>query len=339
MTGVSIPPVARGRPRGGGAITACRMIVGILRETLSGEGRVAAVPSAVRTLRALGNVVIVEQEAGVRAGFGDDEYIRAGAEIVPTAEEVFDRADLVWKVLAPSEHERTLFRPRQALLALLPGAPSPLDDVLAVDGLAWPGRHGDFPARVAMSEIAGRMAVEAASQALQQPNGGRGLLLGGVAGVPPAEVVVIGAGVAGRGATELALAMGARVTVLDISLPALRSVRTTALVATPSAIERAIAGADVVIAAVREAGKPAPRVCRAAHLALMQPGAIVVDLSIAEGGAFQTTPVTSLARPSVLVAGVVHIGVPNFPGAVPRTASVALSHAWLDLAVELASGS
>ena len=194
------------------------MIVGILRETLSGEGRVAAVPSAVRTLRALGNVVIVEQEAGVRAGFGDDEYIRAGAEIVPTAEEVFDRAQLVWKVLAPSGHERTLFRPGQVLLALLPGAPSPVDDVRVVDGLAWAGRHGDFPARVAMSEIAGRMAVEAASQALQQPNGGRGLLLGGVAGVPPAEVVVLGAGVAGRGATELALAMGARVTVLDCAV-------------------------------------------------------------------------------------------------------------------------
>ena len=108
--------------------------------------------------------------------------------------------------------------------------------------------------------------------------------------------------------------------------------------ATPSAIERALAGADVVIAAVREAGKPAPRLCRAAHLGLMQPGAIVVDLSIAEGGAFQTTPVTSLAHPSVVVGGVVHIGVPNFPGAVPRTASVALSHAWVDLAVELTAG-
>lgn len=314
------------------------MIIGIPRETLAHEGRVAGVPSAVRTLRSLGHGVLIEQEAGVRAGFGDDEYIRAGAEVVPTAEEVIDRSELLWKVEAPSPHELTLLRSGQSMLALLPAPIRLPEGVRAHDGLSWPGVHGDFPARVAMSEIAGRMAVEAASHALQQPNGGRGLLLGGVAGVPPAEVVVLGAGVAGRGATDLALAMGARVTVLDISLPALRAVRTTALVATPSAIERALAGADVVIAAVRTPQQAAPRLCRAAHLSLMQPGAIIVDLSITEGGAFETTPVTTLSHPSVVVGGVVHIGVPNFPGAVPRTASVALSHAWLDLVIRLADG-
>lgn len=314
------------------------MIIGIPRETVAHEGRVASVPSAVRMLHSRGHTVLIEQEAGVRAGFGDDEYIRAGAEIVPTAEELYDRSELVWKVMAPSQHELTLLRAGQSLLALLPTPVKLPEGVTAHDGLSWPGVHGDFPARVAMSEIAGRMAVEAASQALQQPNGGRGLLLGGVAGVPPAEVVVLGVGVAGRCATDLALAMGARVTALDISLPALRAVRTTALVATPAAIERAIAGADVVIAAVRTPGRDAPRLCRAAHLSLMQPGAIVVDLSITEGGAFETTPLTTLVRPSALVGGVVHIGVPNFPGAVPRTASVALSHAWLDLVVEIGEG-
>ncbi|MSP57192.1 MAG: alanine dehydrogenase [Myxococcales bacterium] len=312
------------------------MIIGIPRETLPGEGRVAAVPSAVRALRGQRHAVLIEQDAGLRSGFGDDEYIRAGAEIVPTAEELYDRSELVWKVLGPSEHEHSLLRAGLHVLALLPLPVTVPDGVVLHDGLSWPGRHGDFPARVAMSEIAGRLAVEAASHCLQQPNGGRGLLLGGVAGVPPAEVVVLGAGVAGRCAAELAMAMGARVTVLDVALPALRAVRTTGLVATPAAIERAILQADVVIAAVRVPGARAPRLCQRAHLALMLPGAIVVDLSVAEGGAFESTPVTTLANPSVVVDGVVHIGVPNFAGAVPRTASVALSHAWLDLAAEIA---
>lgn len=283
--------------------------------------------------------MLIEQDAGVRSGFGDDEYIRAGAEIVPTAEELVDRAELVWKVLGPSEHEHTLLHGGQRLVALLPIPVVLPEGVIAHDGLAWPGRQSEFPVRVAMSEIAGRLAVEAASHSLQQPNGGRGLLLGGVPGVPPAEVVVLGAGVAGRGATDLALALGARVTVLDISVPALRAVRTTALVATPSAIERAIAVADVVIAAVRVPGERAPRLCQRAHLALMAPGAIVVDLAIAEGGAFETTRLTTLADPARLIDGIVHIGVPNFPGAVPRTSSVALSHAWLDFVVTIASES
>ncbi len=314
------------------------MIIGIPRETLPGEGRVAAIPSAVRAARSAGHVVLIEQDAGARSGFGDDEYIRAGAEIVPTAEELCDRAELVWKVLAPSAHESTLLRAGQSLLALMPDPAALPAGLHAHNGLAWPGPERDHPVRVAMSEIAGRLAVEAASHVLQQPNGGRGLLLGGVPGVPPAEVIVLGAGVAGRCATELAMAMGARVTVLDISVQALRQVRTTALVATPSAIERAVAQADVVIAAVRVDGARAPRLCRAAHLTLMQPGAIVVDLSIAEGGAFETTPITTLSAPSAVVNGIVHIGVPNFPGAVPRTASVALSHAWLGRALEVAGG-
>ena len=311
------------------------MIVGIPKETLPGEGRVACVPSGVRTLRAAGHAVLIEQDAGLRSGFGDDEYIRAGAEVVGTAEDLYERAALIWKVLAPSTYESSLFRGGQRLLALLPRGAALPKDARAVDGLLWPGPAGDFPARVAMSEIAGRLAVEAASHVLQQPNGGRGLLLGGVAGVPPAEVVILGAGVAGRGAADLALGMGARVTVLDTSLPALRALRTTTLVATPAAIERAIAQADVVIAAVRVPGEPAPRLCRAAHLTLMQPGAVVVDLSIAEGGAFETTPHTSLHEPSVIVNGIVHIGVSNFAGAVPRTASVALSHAWIGCAMQL----
>jgi alanine dehydrogenase len=308
--------------------------IGVLKETFVGEGRVAATPSAVRALVADGGAVFVEQGAGAASGFADDAYIQAGAEIAPTAEEVFDRAEAVWKVLPPSPHEARLLRPGQHLFALLhrlsAGVGTPPQGVHPHDLLA------SEAVRAAMSEIAGRLSVEAASHALQRQNGGRGLLLGGVPGVEPAELVVIGAGVAGSGAAVLAAAVGASVRVLDTDVTRLRALaarvpglRTS--IATPAAVERALAFADVVIAAVRDEQGGAPRVATRDHLALMQPGSVVVDLSITDGGAFASTPVTDLEVPAVEVDGVVHIGVPNFPGAVPRTASSALSQAALPL--------
>ncbi|MFZ5475711.1 MAG: NAD(P)-dependent oxidoreductase [Myxococcota bacterium] len=282
------------------------MRIGVPKETFPGEGRVAAAPSAARALAQAGHVVIVEQGAGAASGLGDDEYIRAGAEIAPTAEEVFDRAELVWKVMPLSAHEARLAKQRV---------------------LDFPALAADDTVRAAMSEIAGRLAVEAASHALQRQNGGRGLLLGGVPGVEAASVVVVGAGVAGRGAAALAAAMGAVVRVLDVDVARLRGLAgVQTLVATPHTVERALALADVVIAAVRSPDGSVPRVATRAHLALMQPGAVVVDLA---GGAFESTPPTTLDAPAEEVDGIVHIGVPNFPGAVPRTASVALSQASL----------
>ncbi len=298
------------------------MHIGILRETWPGEGRVAVSPSAARALRAAGAHVLVEQNAGAASGWSDDAYIAAGADIVPTAEEIFHRSDLLVKVMPLDAHERTLLRPSTDLWDL------------ARMAAAAPS------VRAASSEIAGRLAVEAASHALQAQAGGRGLLLGGVPGVDPAEVVILGVGVAGSVAALLAHAMGASVRVLDTDVMALRALRgVPSRVATPHAVERALATADVVIAAVRDAsGGRAPRLATRAHLALMQPGAVVVDLAIdAElpdgGGAFESTPVTTLEDPAREVDGIVHVGVPNFCGGVPRTSSPALSQAALPLLV------
>lgn len=315
------------------------MRVAIVRETFEGEGRVAASPSAVRALVAAGHEVRVEQAAGAASGFSDDEYIRAGAHIAPTAEEAFDFGALVWKVLRPSAHEARLLRADQVVAACMHHGPPPAFAVLALESARAPS--GATPVLAAMSEIAGRLAVDAATVALAAPSGGRGILLGGVPGVAPARVVVLGAGTAGRVAARVAAAVGADVEVLDPDVERLRAlhvpgVRT--LWATPHHVERALVDADVVIAAVRAADGSAPRVATRAHLAMMQPGAVVVDLSITDGGAFETTPVTTLEAPARVVDGVVHVGVPNFAGGVPRTASFALSQAALPFVLARASG-
>lgn len=319
------------------------MLIGVPRETTPDEARVAASPSAVRALRAAGHEVLVEQSAGVPSGWTDDDYIRGGAEIAPTAEELWHRAELVWKVARPAGHELRLLRAGQRVFALLHvGEALPLG-VIPLPAERCRAADGSFPVLAAMSGIAGRLAVEAASVALARANGGRGLLLGGVPGVPPAEVVVLGAGVAGTGAAAIAAAMGASVTLLDTELGRLRAVTglhgipgLRTLVASAHAVERALALADVVVAAVRDGGERAPRVATRAHLALMQPGAVVVDLSVTDGGAFESTVPTTLAAPSTVVDGVVHIGVPNFAGGVPRTASLALSQAALPFVLEAA---
>jgi alanine dehydrogenase len=292
---------------------------------------VAAAPSAVRALVGNNHSVLVEQSAGLASGFSDDEYIRAGAAIAPTAEECFDQADFVWKVVAPSAHERSLLRPPQKVAALF-HASEPLPGGVQKFALERVGQGGDSPVLAAMSEIAGRLGVEYASQALSRVHGGLGLLLGGVPGVAAARVVVIGAGVAGRAAAELAAGVGADVEVLDVEPARLRSLRVPGvrtLHSTPHTVERALIGADVVVAAVRDAEGGAPRVASRAHLSLMQPGSVVVDLSILDGGAFESTPLTTPENPTRLVDGIVHVGVPNLAGSVPRTASVALSLAAL----------
>jgi alanine dehydrogenase len=302
------------------------MRVGIPRETGEGEGRVAASPSAVRSLCAAGHEVWLEQGAGAPSGFSDDEYIRAGASLAPTAEEVFDRAEAMWKVGAPSAHERTLLKASTTLLSLKHTAEDGPWRWIALETAR--AADGSRPVLAAMSEIAGRLAVDAATVALASH--GRGILLGGVPGVEPARVVVIGAGVAGSHAARVASAVGADVEVLDTDVSRLRALRlpgVRTLLATAHQVERALIHADVVIAAVRHEQGGCPRVATRAHLALMQPGAVVADLSIVDGGAFESTPTTTIDAPTALVDGIVHIGVPNFAGGVPRTASLALSQA------------
>jgi alanine dehydrogenase len=315
------------------------MRVGIPRETGDGEGRVAAAPSAVRTLAAGGHEVWVEQAAGEASGFPDHEYIRAGATIAPTAEECFDRAELVWKVGAPDPHESTLLRPGHVVAALLHAAePAPWRGVALERARA---RDGSLPVLASMSEIAGRLAVDAATVALASPSGGRGILLGGVPGVQASRVVVLGAGVAGTSAARVASAVGADVQVLDVDVARLRALRVPGvrtLLASAHEVEGALVHADVVIAAVRDDGPRCPLLATRAHLSLMQPGAVVVDLSIVDGGAFESTPVTTLDAPAQVVDGIVHIGVPNFAGGVPRTASLALSQSALPFVLALLAG-
>ncbi len=321
------------------------MRISIPRETWPCEARVAATPSAVHLLILEGHSVIVEQNAGSASGFADDAYIIAGAEIAPTPEETFDRGEWIWKVLRPTAHESRLLRAGQALFACLHvGEPLP-EGVRAIAAERAQLGTESPPVLAAMSEIAGRLAVGIASHVLQRQHGGRGLFLGGVTGVESARVVVIGAGNAGRAAVRMAAAMGAEVVALDTDIGRLRAlgehVRVGTLYATAHNVERALATADVVIAATRATdadhdalsamGPRAPRVATRAHLALMQPGAVIVDLSITDGGAFESTPVTSLDSPSRLLDGVVHVGVPNLPGGVPRTASIALSQAALPI--------
>ena len=233
--------------------------------------------------------------------------------------------------MPPSAHERTLLHAGQTVAALLHACPQLPAGVHAF-ALERCERGGERPVLAAMSEIAGRLAVLAASQALSRAAGGLGLLLGGVPGVAPARVAIIGAGVAGRAAAETACALGADVEVLDTEVGRLRTFRVRGartLFATPHAIERALVGADVVIAAVRDNQGASPRIGTRAHLSLLQPGAVIVDLSILDGGAFESTPVTSTENPAVIVDGIVHVGVPNFAGSVPKTSSVALSLAAL----------
>lgn len=314
------------------------MVIGIPRETFTGEGRVAASPSAVRALVAAGHAVWVEQSAGFASGFSDDEYIRAGASIAPTAEETLDRAGLVWKVVRPSAHEARSLRSDQRVAALFHAGP-PIEGFSPIRLERARTASGSLPVLAAMSEIAGRLAIDSATAALASPTGGRGLLLGGVPGVAPARILILGAGTAGRSAARVAHAVGADVEVLDLDVERLRAlclpgVRT--LLATPHQVERALVHADVVIAAVRSEDGTTPRVATRAHLSLMQPGAVVVDLSVLDGGAFESTPITALSQPAILVDGIVHVGVPNFAGGVPRTASLALSQAGLPFVLEAA---
>lgn len=311
-------------------------ILGIPKETHPGEGRVSLLPSAVRRLIQAGHAVLVEQDAGLASGLGDEDFLRAGAEIVPTAEELFSRSSWIASVMRPDAHMVQMLRPGQGLSCLLHAGPA-LPSGVRVEALERWEQFGERPVLAAMSELAGRLGVQAASLAMQQQAGGRGLFLGGVPGVPPAEVLVIGAGVAGRAAAHLSAAMGARVTVLDVNLHALRALSLPGvhtLIATPHSTERLLAQADVVIVAIRGEQN---RIAGRGHLALMRPGAVIVDLSIVDGGAFASTPVTTLEMPSQIVDGIVHIGVPNFCGAIPRTSSVALSHAALPRLLEVLS--
>jgi alanine dehydrogenase len=326
------------------------MRVGVPAEIKPGEHRVGLTPTAAREYAAQGHEVVVESGAGLGAGYANDAYVRAGARIVQDAEAVFREAELIVKVKEPQAVEWEKLTPGHILFTYLHLAPDPAQ----TEGLLNSGAaaiayetvtdaRGGLPLLAPMSEVAGRIAVFSAAETLLKHNGGMGLLLCGVPGVPPARVVVLGGGVVGMNAARMAIGLNAEVVVLERSIPRMRELddmflgRVLTRYSTLDAIEEEILKADVIIGAVLTAGAAAPKLVRREHLSRMKPGSVLVDVSIDQGGCFETSHPTTHAEPTYTVDGVVHYCVANMPGAAPRTSSEALVHATLPFGLALAN--
>jgi len=326
------------------------MIVGTPREIKNHEYRVGLTPASVRELVAVGHQVLVESGAGAGAGLDDDQYRAAGARLVDSAAELYARAELVVKVKEPQPAEYALLRPEQILFTYLHLAPDRAQTeallasgatCIAYETVTAPG--GGLPLLAPMSEVAGRMSVQVAASLLEKAHGGAGLLLAGVPGVPPARLVILGAGVVGSNALQIAVGMGARVTVIDRSLPRLRELdqrwgnRITTRHSTQAAIEQELLEADAVIGSVLLPGAAAPKLVSRELVARMKPGSVLVDVAIDQGGCFETSRPTTHTSPTYLVDGVLHYAVTNMPGAVARTSTLALGNATLPHVLALAN--
>ena len=325
------------------------MKIGCPKEIKPQEFRVGLTPNAAREAVAHGHEVIVETGAGAGAGFPDADYTAAGARIVDTAEEVFALADMIVKVKEPQAGERRMLREGQLLFAYLHLAPDPdqTHDLIASGAtcIAYEtvtDAQGGLPLLAPMSEVAGRLAPQVGAWTLQKANGGRGVLLGGVPGVGPAKVVVIGGGVVGTHAARIAAGMGADVTVLDRSLPRLRYLddvfgdRFRTRYASAGANAELVAEADMVVGAVLIPGAAAPKLVSRAQLSTMKPGAAIVDVAIDQGGCFETSRATTHEDPIYEVDGIMHYCVANMPGAVARTSTLALGNATMPFMLALA---
>ena len=326
------------------------MRVGVPKEIKIHEYRVGLTPGAVREYVAHGHEVLIETGAGAGIAADDAAYVASGARIVSTAEEVFAAAQMIVKVKEPQPSEWVQLREDQILFTYLHLAPDPeqakglmQSGVTAVAYETVTDRQGGLPLLAPMSEVAGRLSIEAAGTALKAYNGGRGVLLGGVPGVPPARIVVLGGGVAGTHAARMAVGLGAEVTVVDRSIPRLRQLdelfqgRVRTRVSTLEAIDQEIGGADAVIGAVLIPGASAPKLVTRAMLGHMKPRAVLVDIAIDQGGCFETSHATTHADPTYEVDGVIHYCVANMPGAVPLTSSHALNNATLPYGLALAN--
>ena len=326
------------------------MRVGVPKEIKTLEYRVGMVPAGVRELVHDGHEVIVETNAGIGIGMTDADYAAAGANVVSTAKEVFDQAELMVKVKEPQLTECGMLRPDQVLFTYLHLAADPTQaEALVKSGttaIAYEtvtADDGSLPLLTPMSEVAGRLSIQAGAFALQKANGGRGVLLGGVPGVAPGNVLVIGGGIAGSNAAEMAIGLGAQVTILDRSVPRLREIdsiyggRVRTEYSTKHAIETLVLEADLVIGAVLIAGAAAPKLVTAEHVRQMKAGAVLVDISIDQGGCFETSRPTTHAEPTYIVDDVVHYCVTNMPGAVPRTSTFALTNVTLPFVRDLAN--
>ena len=325
------------------------MKIGIPKEIKTHEYRVGLTPEGAHELVLHGHIVLMEANAGAGIGFGDDAYRTAGASIVPAAADVFAQADMIVKVKEPQPREIACLRRGQILFTYLHLAA----DKAQTEGLIQSGAtciayetvtdaHGTLPLLAPMSEVAGRMAVQVGAHCLEREQGGAGILLGGVPGVPPAKVVVLGGGVAGTNAARMAVGLEASVTIVDRSLRRLNELdlqfgaRATTLFATAEAIERVALVADLVIGAVLIPGAAAPKLLTREMVRRMRPGSVIVDIAIDQGGCFETSRPTTHAAPTYVEEGVVHYCVTNMPGAVARTSTFALTNATLPFVLALA---
>lgn len=325
------------------------MLIGVPKEIKSHENRVGLVPSSVRELILHGHKVMVEHNAGVGIGSNDDVYQAAGAEIVDSAAKIFATADMIVKVKEPQPNECEMLRPGQILFTYLHLAPDPKQaealvksKCIAIAYETVTDARGGLPLLAPMSEVAGRLSVQAGAHCLEKPQGGSGILLGGVPGVAPGFVTVIGGGVVGTNAARVAMGMEARVVVLDVSVQRLQALdlqfgnRLSTILATTASIEQYVLRSDLVIGAVLVPGRSAPRLVTKDMLSKMKPGSVLVDVAIDQGGCFETSKPTTHSHPTYVVDGVVHYCVANMPGAVPRTSSFALNNVTLPFVVALA---
>jgi alanine dehydrogenase len=326
------------------------MIVGILKEIKTEENRVCMTPAGVEIMKHNGHTLLVEKDAGIGSGFDDAAYVEAGAEIVGAAKEIFDRADMVMHVKEPLPAEYELIRDGQIVFTYLHlAAAEELTHALIKSrsiNIAYETiqkTDGSLPLLTPMSEVAGRMAIQQGAKYLEMAQGGHGVLLGGVPGVDPGTVVVIGGGVVGTHAAKMACGLGAKVYILDMSLERLRYLSDImpsncfVLMSSPAAVRKLVKEADVVVGAVLVTGAKAPRLVTREMLKTMKPGAVLVDVAIDQGGCFETSKATTHGDPIYTVDGVVHYCVANMPGAVPKTSTMALTNATLPYAVQIAN--
>jgi alanine dehydrogenase len=326
------------------------MIVGVPKEVKDHEARVGLLPSGAKALTEAGHKVLAQTGAGLGSSLTDEEYRQAGAEIVATAAELWSKSDLVVKVKEPQPSEYAHLRPGLVLFTYLHLAPLPeLTDKLLetkVNGVAYETireSDGSLPLLTPMSEVAGRLATQVGAQYLEAPNGGRGIMLGGVPGVAPANVVIIGGGIVGHQAAKIAVGMGAHVTIIDRNLNRLRELddvyasQIVTLASNDYTIRESLRHADLVIGAVLIPGASAPKLVRRDMLSGMKKGAVMVDVAIDQGGCFETSHATTHTDPVYFVDGVLHYCVSNMPAAVPHTSTFALNNATFPYLMELAN--
>ncbi|NDP19669.1 MAG: alanine dehydrogenase [Paludibacter sp.] len=325
------------------------MKIGIPKEIKNNESRVSLTPSGAKTLVMNGHTVYIETHAGENSGFSDEHYVKAGALILLSAEEVYATADMIMKVKEPIKSEYNLIRPNQLIFTYFHFASNEELTLAMIKSnaicLAYETveMNNTLPLLIPMSEVAGRMSIQEGAKYLEKPKGGKGILLGGVPGVKPANVLVLGGGIVGTQAALMAAGLGAHVTIADISLPRLRYLseimpaNVDTLMSTAYNIEQMLPLTDLVIGAVLIPGAKAPHLITRDMLKLMEPGSVLVDVAIDQGGCFETSVPTTHAQPVYMVDGILHYCVANIPGAVPFTSTLALTNATLPYALKLAN--